>query len=450
MQLLAQNNTAIYSGRLLMKITMKFKTILLITSVLIPSITFAGGTNFSSIRSAKALSLGGLYYSGIDGVSAVYSNPANLAYLNNGSLEFSVLNRVHEYDYKSSAGKNYKSYAEDTYNISIGGVYKVNDKLTIGLGYYNVFDYDVSWPYITILKNSTNSSVQPFNVSQTFKLDAAAAAGSYSFGNFSLGISANVFFLNSVSEFYQSNPQWQNNIGLSGYQFKYNQDAVGFGLNFGLNFQMNSSTKISFLVKQGTSFSLSGDAETNMFRDLDSADVKSEVKSDFDTPWLLGAGVLYDINDNWKINCDLTYSLWGSTNKDIYYNFENDKWNNHNLEADTISGYNPFNENLDFEDTFEAALGVEYFNPSGVSLRAGYRFIATQNSSETFSYLFPNTNEHWITAGINFSYENFVVDAGIAVVIGSETEIDKGDNNYFAGAYKGRGYYPSITINYKF
>lgn len=433
-----------------MKIKNILKSIVVLELFLIPTFIIAGGTNFNSIRSSKTLSLGGLYFSGLDGVSSIYSNPANLSELVDNSIEFYMLDKVQEYDFNSTSGASNKSYNDDSFNFSLGGVYRLGSDFIIGIGYNNVFNYNVAWPYLINIKSPTNTSVQTYNISQEFILNAATISASYKWEDFSVGISANVFTLTHLREFYQVNPDWKNNIGLAGYQFKYDLDDVGFGMNAGMNYKINNSTKVSLLVKQGTSFSLDGEAESNMLSDLDSAKVIVGVKSDFEIPWSFGFGLLYDINEKWKMNFDLLYSLWGSTSKNINYEFNDAKWSNYTFQPDSISGYNPRTQILDFKNVLEAGIGIEYFNPSGVNLRAGYKYSASQNSDNSYNYLNPNIDEHWLTAGIGFKYEKFTIDAAIAVIIGTERSVAINGNNVFSGNYSSRGYYPSLNINYKF
>jgi long-subunit fatty acid transport protein len=204
------------------------------------------------------------------------------------------------------------------------------------------------------------------------------------------------------------------------------------------------------VIKSGVSTSIEGDARTSKFADLDSAASKAAVSSTFELPWELGLGGVYNLSDKFTLNIDFLYNLWASTQEAMQFDFDNQLWNKRLSNVDSLSGYKGSEFLLKFKNSFNLGFGIEYSAPSNIKVRFGYRYSQTPNENETYNMLFPSVDQHWISAGLGFRFEELYIDASLAYASGVETEIPKNDNFFYGGNYKMDTFLPTVKIKYEF
>lgn len=428
----------------------KFKIFItiIITAV---SAVFAGTPSFAPVASAKVTSLNGLYIAGVDGISGLSVNPASLAYLKGRALELSVFGRLGQQDYVDKSGALHRSFRDDDIGVTAGAFWNLTDNFTIGVDYNNSVQSKVDWPFAIFVQGDSSSGIFAFDHYNNYTITSINPSAALNFGSFSIGLSVNVLNVKHTMGFYQGNSNWESmEAGIAAYQVKVDEDAWAFGGTLGFQGYLTPQLKIGAFVKSTISASLEGDAESRLFADLDSTDSKTSVSSEFELPWTFGLGALYDISDNLKLNVDATYSLWGSTQEIQKYKYGNSFWSGRFSEVDSLSGYTGANFSLKYQNAFSVGFGLEYDPHADVVVRFGYKFSQTRNTDETYSYLYPGVDQHWLSLGIGFWFEAFYVDMAIAYGTSTERTVSQNENKFFAGKYSGDIYIPSINIKYQF
>jgi long-subunit fatty acid transport protein len=100
-------------------------------------------------------------------------------------------------------------------------------------------------------------------------------------------------------------------------------------------------------------------------------------------------------------------------------------------------------------NSFVFAIGLEYSGENNLKYRIGYNYQTTPNSDRSYSLLLPNVNQHRISAGIGFLFNQFYLDLSIAYSVGVAKDIKKSQDEYFYGKYDTKTIIPSINVEYQ-
>lgn len=406
-----------------------------------------GGIETKPITSSKTVSLNGLYFAGADGISKSFSNPAGLIYINESGIEFSALDRLAQSEFDNPSRGLFKSFREDEFNFNGGFIWSISDQLKTAISYQQVFDYNVSWPYANYFKTDSLSSLLVFDFYNKINVEAFSAAVAYRFNDFVFGITPVLYHVSNKIAFPQNNSLWTSGVGTAAYQFEYDMEAWTFGFNAGIIAELTSDLNIAFSLRSAYSADLEGDAKSRMFAVTDSTDELTDIKSTFEMPWMLGVGAVYSFSPEIKINLDIQYSLWGSTQESANISFNNSIWQNSLNQTDPGSGVHASRFNFEYRNTLDIGLGFEYTSPSDISYRAGYLFTQSHNSDFTYSMLFPSVDRHTLTIGAGLSEGNLRFDAALLYSFGVKKEVVN-EIPILSGAYNYDIIIPMVTIQY--
>lgn len=433
------------------KMTSRIFTILLVGIYYLSTTISAGIPTFFPFSGSKTIALNGIYLAGNDGISSLSSNPAGLSQLNGRAIEVSIFGKLGQQEFSNNNGSIFKSFRDDDVSISIGSFWRIMDNLTIAIDYNNSIQYRVNWPFAKYIQGDSLSAVLAFDHSNDFLISSINPSVAYNFGNISVGISLNVINIKHKMGFYQGDPNWEaREAGIAAYQVNYNSDAWAFGGAFGIQANVMKDLRIGAFMKSSIIASLKGEAESNLLAFVDSTSSQSSLTSEFSLPWTIGFGLIYNINKNLKINADALYNLWSSTNSSQEYLFGNSLWNNRLSNTDSLSGYTGNNFQLNYKNSFDIGLGLEYFASKEITLRFGYRYSQSQLSETTYNMLYPSVDQHWFSMGVGFWFEELYMDLAIAYAASVEKSIPQKVNLFYSGSYKGNAFIPSVNIKYQF
>lgn len=423
---------------------MKFKIVLL-TAVLSVQ-AFAGGPDFTSLFGAKAASLNGLYYAGSGGLNSVLTNPASLILSNGRTIELSVVDRMLQNEFDSQSNEMYRSYREDNISYGGGAIWKINNNLVIAAAYNPVIDYNVNWPFAAQRLSDSSSAIFAFTMRNQIHINSISPAAAIRLEDLVIGLTANIYQVTQKVSFPQANEKWNEDIGLASYQFEYDMDAWAFGGTLGILYKVNDEIRVGISARSGFTAKLEGDAKSQLFADTDSAASLTNVSTELEIPWKFGAGVAYKLNDNIQLNLDASYSVWGSTAKEMIYSFDNPVWQNGTSARDSLAGFIAGSSALNYDNTFEIGAGAEFGTLPGTVLRAGYRYTKSPNSSSTYNFLYPAVDIHALSAGIALQMDNLLLEGTVIYYIGTEREVNKENYTVHNGSYNMSGVVPAVTL----
>lgn len=429
---------------------MKFNRILIVLIagvVLLSGSLKAGGTNYNSLYGARTLALNGLYIAGIDGLNSTFSNPASLSYLTGSSIRLTVADLLEQQEFNSTRNGLFNSYRNDNFNIGGGIYWNFAPGITAAVAYQPFVNYEVDWPYTVFSTRDSNAVILAFDLTNRQKVDAISPSVGVSFGTVSLGLSANIYHVQQFLAFPLQNNRPQ---GLAGYQVEYDEDAWAYGFTIGAMADLSENLRLGLMVRSAFKANLKGNAKSNMFAALDSAATDVNVASKFEMPWIMGLGAVYKLSQSVAVNVDLSYNLWGSTQKTTDFTTENQKWQNGLNQTDSLLGISPASFPVNLRNSLSAGVGFEISGSEEMSYRFGYRFSQSPNTAESYNMLTPGVSQHWFSFGIEYKDENYTVDAGIAYSVGVSREINNGAFSPTSGKYSSNNIVPAVSINYAF
>lgn len=433
---------------------MKFKIIIAVVFILGSYMQLsAGGTDYIPVFGARPLALNGLYIAGNSGLTASFFNPASLSLLNGKGIELTAIDRLEQQVFDSRTNGLYNSFRDNNSSFGGGLYWQLNENITAALTYGQIIDYEVNWPYAMVRRADSLSALLAFDMNNITKVDAISPSIAVNLGSITLGLSANIYKISNSSAFPLGNPLWYSKgRGTAAYQFNYEQNAWSFGGTIGALADLSASLKLGAFIKSGFKASMDGNAKSTLFSSVDSSKITQvNIKSNYELPWSMGLGFVYRIADDLSLNVDAVYSLWGSTQKSLNINFDNQQWQNRLSGVDSLTGITPGSIVLSYNNTLDAGFGFEYTSISGMKYRIGYRYSQSPNSDETYNFLLPGIDKHWVTAGFGYTDENLTFDAAIAYSFGFNKEINRtGNYSTLSGKYSSDNYVPTITLQYRF
>lgn len=422
--------------------------ILLITAVtLLNGPLSAGGTNYYSLYGARTLALNGLYIAGIDGLNSTFSNPASLSYLTGSGLRLTVADLLEQQEFNSTRNGLFNSYRNDNFNLGGGLYWNFAPGMTAAVAYQPFVNYEVDWPYTVFSTRDSNAVILAFDMTNRLNVSAISPSFGISFGTISLGLSANIYHVTQFLAFPLQNNRPQ---GLAGYQVEYDEDAWAYGFTLGAMADLSENLRLGLMVRSAFKADLKGDAKSNMFAALDSTETNVNVASKFEMPWVMGLGAVYKLSQSVAMNIDMSYSLWGNTQKTTNFTTENRLWQNGLNQTDSLLGISPASIPMNLRNSFSAGLGFEITGSEEMSYRFGYRFSQSPNTAESYTMLTPGVSQHWFSFGIEYRDENYTVDAGIAYSAGVSRQVNNGAFSPTSGKYSSNNIVPAVSINYAF
>lgn len=408
----------------------------------------ADGNDFSPTFGGRTLALNGLYIAGTDGLTLCINNPAGLIYLNGKRLEFSVIDRVGQFQFSSDARGYFRSLRENDYSIGAGGYWVFSPRFAAAVIYYRAADYQVEWPFAHFFRKEGASVIGAFDLHNRLEIDAFGPTVAIRAGGFSVGLTADAYHVRHDLSLPLGNTAWYLDRGLAAYSLIYDQDAWSFGAHFGIMAELSTNTRFGAIIKSGYKASLSGTASSAFFAEVDSTASSVKVSSDFEMPWSIAAGLVHQLDEKISLNLDAAYTLWGSTQKSFDFAFNNSQWQARLAQVDTLTGVAAASLPLNLNNAFEAGVGVEYRTAREMTYRAGYRFSQSPNAPATYNMFFPAVDQHWFSVGLGYQAESYLLNVGVAYAFGVRTTAAPSGNSLSSGAYDAKNLVVAVNFQY--
>lgn len=421
---------------------------LMVGAMLISQTALSRGIGFTP--SGRTLARNGLFFAGTDGLATAIANPAGIIYLQGRALELAIVDRRDQYDYESAAPGLFRSYRENNYSVSAGAYWAFSPRFSAALMYYRPLDYQVNWPYALVFTNDISTTLAAFSMYNRIQFDAVSPSLGVRLGKLAFGATATAYRLRQHTAFPLANEEWYQDRGEAAYQFEYKQDAWTFGLNLGMMATLSENSRVGATVRSAYNATLEGEANSMMLAVLDSAASQVNLSADFEMPWILGAGLVYELGSSWEMNLDAAYTLWANTPNSFDFLFSDHNWQARLAAVDTVTGIRGSSFPLAFDNTLEIGLGFEYAPLQGLRYRAGYRYCQSPNSPESFSMLFPLVDQHWLSFGVGYREGSVALDASLAYAIGISEKITAVENPASPGKYDSNTLVPAVKLQYDF
>jgi len=411
----------------------------------------SGDTNFAPIIGARTLALNGLYFAGADGIASTVTNPSSLLYLHGRGFNASIIERYGQQQLHRDGTDWFRSFRQSDFAFSGGFYWILSSGIAVALSSHRGIDYQVEWPYAVLRRKGTTAGIAGYDIYNRIMIDAISPSLAFRFNKFTCGITAQVNQIQNQIAFPIGNTLWYSDLGKVGYQFNYQMDGIALSFNLGMMVPLYDKMRLGILVQSGLKTTLEGNAKSDLFWEVDSINVTEvDLSANYELPWTIGTGMVYQLTDQIDINWDVAYHLWAGIQQTYKFKFSDNRWFTRLSEPDSFAGIQGTQLPQHFHNSIDVGMGAEYKYSEQLVFRAGYRFSQSPNESKTFHLLFPGIHQHWLSIGIGYYNGNYILDAGLAYAFGISQETKSSDNFIFYGKFDSDTVLPAVSLKYQF
>jgi len=191
-------------------------------------------------------------------------------------------------------------------------------------------------------------------------------------------------------------------------------DSWSFGYNLGVMFDVADNLTFGLSYRSSVDHDLEGDATFANAPALFTGQglfVDTDIEAGFESPSLTMVAAKWDVNSNWTIAADYSYSTWSSF-ESLDVDFLEPS-----LQPNTV-------ELFEWEDVSRYGLGVEYKHSNQWIFRTGVAYDESPISEAVRGPRLPSSNRTWLSLGASYNlasgssidaaYVRFFIDDPIA------------------------------------
>jgi long-chain fatty acid transport protein len=305
---------------------------------------------------------------------------------------------------------------------------RLTDRLAVGLGINTPFglqtDYDSGWVgrYHALKSDLMTININP---SVAYKVNDHLSVGGGLNAQYIKATLTNAVDFGTISAMHGipgSIPQGQDGLA------KLTGESWGFGFNFGLLYEFTPQTRAGLAFRSKVKQKLTGDAEfSGVPTLLATAFPNCTISSNIDLPASAAASFAHQLNSQWTVMTDITWTQWDS------FNELRIKFNNPALTDSVVT--------TDWRNTFRYSIGVQYAPDDRWTLKTGVAYDQTPiRSAQYRTPRIPDNSRFWTSLGAKYRLSKSVdIDAGYAHLFVSDPKVDKAATGEDAirGALKG-------------
>lgn len=419
--------------------------ICLLAAAAVPA-AFANGLNLNGMGT-KAVSMGGAFVGLADDFSALYWNPAGIAFLKKPTFGFNLFDVIPSASYKVSIPGGGQIDAESPTKHYLGGligwIQPVNDRLTVGLGVYTPSGLGSAWDSADMAPLSGGSTtmdwssrVGVFTIAPTV---AYRISDSLSFGA-QLNVSYGFFLLNT----YAGSIAYETGAVVDLGQYEEALKGWGFGATMGLLFKPTDRISVGVTYRTPSKISFAGDATISTLGYI-GYNGTSAIERPVTLPAWIAGGVAVKPLDGLTITADVQYTNWKKLDV-LKTTYDDAFWNL------IMSASGNTEMKLYWENRVQIRAGAEYAVCPNWTIRAGYYNDPSPAPDRTMNILLPSFNFNAVTFGAGRDMGDLRIDFGAEILFGSERTIAPTAENITAmpGVYGMTIVVPHLSVSYGF
>ena len=355
----------------------------------LPMAALASGFGYYE-HGAKATAMAGAFVARADDVTAVFYNPAGIAFLDGTNVHLGMhpinLNFTSKFAGITTDDTNKWLTPASAFFSS-----KLNDSISYGFGFYVPFGLTVDWPDEWIGRPiSYHTALRSYYLQPTiaFKVNE----------QFSVGAGVNIVY--SKVELSRITVQ-QIPISPLLPPLSVHVDTVveatgnGYGVNLGMLYKVNPKFNLGLSYKSEIDIDYDGDVDftpTPTGIPLVDATVGAiftdqNVRSNIKMPQILAVGAMFKASERFSFEVDVQWTGWSSFEK-LEFDFDNDL-----LDAADVNNW---------EDVWTLRVGGEYLVSPDWAVRAGYIYDPAAIPASTLKSLLPDAARNELTFGIGY------------------------------------------------
>lgn len=372
---------------------MKKLIVTLVCLTLAASGLWGGGWN-NTLIGCRAIAIGGAFAGIADDTSAIFYNPAGLAFqLQNFAVSINGFNVWPTHEYSDSQGYNLQS--KSTFSLpQLFFTFKASERLTLGFGAYVPYaGGGVEWNDSSLgLQLKSSMGIMSITPTLAYQLNEKVSIG------FTLNIYRGIL----------EDTRTLENIGT--VKTEENGSALSFG--FGLMLKPSEKLRIGLGVRGPAKMKLSG--KTTVPIEIPvlgafEANLSSETR--FNLPWDFNLGLSYRLSENFLLSTSVQYTMWSALD-----NIEK------TLKNIPLEGDQKTIEPMNFKNILVWSVGAEYWVSPMLALRGGIGMDRWATPEETLDFSNIDVDKFTLLGGIGYRAGRIQIDFVYANAIGKERE----------------------------
>ncbi len=380
---------------------MRRKIIISLGSILFFVCGLWGGGWNNTLMGARALAMGAAFAGLADDASAIYYNPAGLAFQENRlNLAIDGFYVWPTHEYVTPAGTK----AESRYNASIPQIfftYQTSERLTVGFGAYVPYaGGGVDWKEDQLgVPLKSYLGVLSLTPTISYQVNEQLSVG------FNLNFYHSVLEVDTVADLYGP--------------MKAEESGSALTAGFGLMYKPSERASIGLSIRGPAKMKLSGttsiSAEAPGFGIVK---LKLDSETSFSLPWDVEMGFSYRLSDSFLFTTSAQYTIWSALDnvdkiiKDIPI-----------LDPENLGTYDlEVVEEMNFKNILIVRVGMEYLLPSGLALRAGIGMDRAATPEDALSITNIDVDKFTLLGGIGYQTGRMRIDFAFVRAFGKERE----------------------------
>jgi len=402
--------------------------------------TLAGGFQINE-QNARAMGFAGAFVAQASDASAVYFNPAGLAFQKGwkvlGGTTFIIPTTTFTGPAPSTTKTSMESQVFYPPNFYLS--YGMRDGLAFGLGIFTPYGLGSEWPVdwtgrrLSVKTDLKSFYINPsvsYKVAENFSIGAGI---SYIIGDVSLK-----FRVPTYSSLTPPTPSPRDGTA------NLEADGTGFGFNVGLMFKPTADLSIGLSYRSLTDLEFSGEATFTDMQALTTYFPGGTGKTKLPLSSSLAGGIAYDASEQLTLEADIQYVGWAQYLELVVDLPEGPAFplTGKPLQADMASKKN-------WEDSFLIKVGGEY-RLDRLALRLGYLFDTTPQPEKSVEPMLPDADRNELCVGFGYKLsDNLSLDAAYQLILFKNRTVSTG-TNVFPGTYESTASLIGINIGYQF
>ncbi|MBM3295386.1 MAG: hypothetical protein FJY82_12825 [Candidatus Aminicenantes bacterium] len=392
------------------------------------SLTFANGLNLNSIG-ARALAMGGAFVGLADDFSAVFWNPAGLAFFKARTFGFYGSDIIPMGKYSlvlpdpvalalgvSPAAVEARTQMKHYLGGMIGYVHPISDRLVAGFGIFQPSGLGAAWKSADLafisggrrdIDWSSQVGLITFAPTLAYKVSEKLSFGArldVNYGVFNLGTYAGKL----------EPPLVPTTLDLG--QYEESETGWGVGAAFSVLVKPSEMFSLGLTVRTPVTVKFSG---TALISNLGYLGFSGESRMEREVKWPLwvGGGLAFKPLENLTVTADIQYTDWKVIDV-IETAYTDPIWS----QLMTLSGKTEMP--MHWDARMQIRVGAEYLFKGGVAVRAGYYNDPAPAPDRTMNILLPNYDFNAFTFGLGYALGALQLDFGVEYLIGKERDIN--------------------------
>ncbi|MGD1044360.1 MAG: outer membrane protein transport protein [Bacteroidota bacterium] len=430
---------------------------IIVLSALVVGIMFAGGYQLNE-QGARAVGMGGAFAATASDPSAIYFNPAGIAFQSGMNVLGGINFIIPSTTYSPASGSFMTSGSISTNSqvftpFNIYGSYQISDQIVVGLGIYNPFGLGTQWPDLwgktsifspfagiylgSYLSINASIATYYFNPTIAYKINDDLSVG--------LGVSyvyATVDMTRSIPLVMIGPPQYSQMLYSLNGNNELKGNGKGFNADLGIIYKPMDKLSFGLSYRTTTKIDFSGDATYTNMNVLAPSFPNGTGTATLPMPGNLYIGVAYMLSPDLRIEGDFQYVQWSSYDK-LQINLP--------APAGTVTYAKKWN------DEPLLRVGVEYTLNENWTVRAGAIEDMTPQPASVTEPMLPDADRTDLTIGASYKItDKLFVDAAYMLVLFADKTAPAnfpgatGTTPTVPGTYSSKANIISVNFGYSF